>query len=401
MKKLMRQQLVLLAVALVAGLSLTACKQGGQKAMKMPPADVDVVTVKTEPIDLKVELPGRTVPYRIAEVRPQVGGIIQKRLFTEGGEVKAGQVLYQIDPAIFQATFDSAKANLAKAEATEKSARIKADSYRILVKTKAVSDLDQVQMEAAWKQAVADVAAAKAALESARINLDYTKVTAPISGRIGKSSVTEGALVTAQQGTALATIQQLNPIYVDVNQASSEMLQLKKEVLAGKALDVEQPKSPVAVVLDDGSVYGQQGTLQFSDVTVNQNTGTVTLRAIINNPKDELLPGMFVRARVDTGIQPAAILIPASSVLHDEKGATYVLVANKDSISEVHPIRTGQNVGDRIVVTQGLQPGDRVITDGFQKFRPGAPVIVKGAAAPAAAPTAAPASSTAKPAKAE
>ncbi len=399
--KLLRPQLVFLTVALVASLPLTACKTEKKAAMQMPPAEVDVVTVKTEPVDLTVELPGRTVPHRIAEVRPQVGGIIQKRLFTEGGEVKAGQVLYQIDPAIFQATYDSSKANLARAEAAEKSASIKAESYRALVKTKAVSSLDQVQMEAAWKQAVADVASAKAALESARINLNYTKVTAPISGRIGKSSVTEGALVTAQQGTALATIQQLNPIYVDVNQSSSEMLQLKKEILAGKAKDVEQPQSPVAVVLDDGSVYSQQGSLQFSDVTVNQNTGTVTLRAIVNNPENELLPGMFVRARVDKGIQPAAILIPASSVLHNEKGATYVLVANKESISEVHPIRTGQNVGDRIVVTQGLQPGDRVITDGFQKFRPGAPVMVKSAAAAATAPTDAPASSTAKPAKAE
>ena len=235
MNRVVRNVFVLLPL-LVTGLLVGACKNTPQhNAATGDPVEVTVVTLKPQPVSLVVELPGRTAAFRIAEVRPQVGGIIQKRLFTEGGEVKAGQLLYQIDPASYQASFDSAKAALAKAEAQEHSSRLKADRYRVLVRTKAVSDQEQVEMEANWKQAVADVAAAKAALASARINLDYTRVTAPITGRIGKSTVTEGALVTAQQSAALATIQQLDPLYVDVNQSSTELLDLKKEIAGGRA----------------------------------------------------------------------------------------------------------------------------------------------------------------------
>ena len=278
--------------ALLFGLTLSACKEEGvQKAAALAPVEVDVIALQSEPIELSVELPGRTAAFRIAEVRPQVSGIIQKRLFIEGTEVKAGQLLYQIDPATYQAAYDSAKAALAKAEAQEKSDKIKADRYRVLVRTKAVSEQEQIEMEAAWKQSVADIASAKASLATARINLDYTKVTAPITGRIGKSSVTEGALVTAQQSSALATIQQLDPMYVDVNQSSTELIRLKKEVAAGLNSGGEKPKSAVNVILDDGSAYDQTGSLEFSDVTVNQSTGTVTLRAIVANPKHELLPG--------------------------------------------------------------------------------------------------------------
>ena len=263
---LMKKRNLIWVTALLFGLTLSACKEEGvQKAAALAPVEVDVIALQSEPIELSVELPGRTAAFRIAEVRPQVSGIIQKRLFIEGTEVKAGQLLYQIDPATYQAAYDSAKAALAKAEAQEKSDKIKADRYRVLVRTKAVSEQEQIEMEAAWKQSVADIASAKASLATARINLDYTKVTAPITGRIGKSSVTEGALVTAQQSSALATIQQLDPMYVDVNQSSTELIRLKKEVAAGLYSGGEKPKSAVNVILDDGSAYDQTGSLEFSD----------------------------------------------------------------------------------------------------------------------------------------
>jgi membrane fusion protein (multidrug efflux system) len=304
MESLLKHAVLSIAV-FVFGLTLGGCKDGTKPTnMSPPPVEVDVVTVQGEAVLLTAELPGRTNAFRVAEVRPQVSGLIQKRFFVEGSEVKAGELLYQIDPASYQAAFDSAKAALAKAEAQEKSARLKADRYRALVRTKAVSEQEQIEMEAAWKQAQADVAAAKAALAQARINLEYTRVTAPISGRIGKSVVTEGALVTAQQSAALATIQQLDPLYVDVSQSSTELLALKKEVTAGFASKGEERKSPVTIILDDGSEYDRPGSLEFSDVTVNPTTGTVTLRAIVANPDQTLLPGMFVRARIEKGLKP-------------------------------------------------------------------------------------------------
>ena len=362
------------AAALV-GLALTGCQDGGAPKAAAPGAvEVEVVTLQAQPMQLSVELPGRTAAFRIAEVRPQVSGIIEKRLFVEGSEVKAGQLLYQIDPDTYQAAYDSAKANVAKAEAQEQSARLKAERYRVLVRTKAVSEQEQIEMEAAWKQAIADVAASKAALASARINLDYTRVTAPITGRIGKSSVTEGALVTAQQSGALATIQQLNPMYVDVNQSSTELLALKREVAAGVATGGEQAKSQVAVILDDGSIYSRKGSLEFSDVTVNQTTGSVTLRAIVDNPEQELLPGMFVRARIDKQQQSSALMVPADGVSHNSKGQATVMVVNGASTAENRVVQTGQNIGDRILVTQGLQAGDQVIVAGLQKIRAGAVV---------------------------
>ena len=379
---------------LIAVVLLSACRQENPKTIAPGPMEVDILTIKQQLVNLTVELPGRTAAYRIAEVRPQVGGIIKKRLFTEGSEVKAGQLLYQIDPDTYQARFDSAKAALAKADALEHSARLKAERYRTLVQTKAVSDQDQVEMEANWKQAVADVAAAKAAVDSARINLDYTKLTAPISGRIGRSTVTEGALVTAEQATALATIQQLDPLYVDLNQSSTEMLNLKKELASEQTQHLEKSQSRVKVLFEDGAEYSQPGTLEFSDVTVNQTTGTVILRAIVANPDQRLLPGMFVRARIDKGQRPNAILVPAVSISRNSKGQPMVMLVNKESVVEARIIQTGQNIGDQVLVTEGLSEGEQVIVAGLQKIKPGVSVkAVAGVASnaiqsPASAPTA-------------
>ena len=379
---------------LIAVVLLSACRQENPKTIAPGPMEVGILTIKQKPVNLAVELPGRTAAYRIAEVRPQVGGIIKKRLFTEGSEVKAGQLLYQIDPDTYQARFDSAKAALAKADALEHSARLKAERYRTLVQTKAVSDQDQVEMEANWKQAVADVAAAKAAVDSARINLDYTKLTAPISGRIGRSTVTEGALVTAEQATALATIQQLDPLYVDLNQSSTEMLNLKKELSSEQTQHLEKSQSRVKVLFEDGAEYSQPGTLEFSDVTVNQTTGTVILRAIVANPDQRLLPGMFVRARIDKGQRPNAILVPAVSISRNSKGQPMVMLVNKESVVEARIVQTGQNIGDQVLVTEGLSEGEQVIVAGLQKIKPGVSVkAVAGVASnaiqsPASAPTA-------------
>jgi membrane fusion protein (multidrug efflux system) len=359
---------------LIAVVLLSACRQENPKTITPGPMEVGVLTIKQQPVNLAVELPGRTAAYRIAEVRPQVGGIIKKRLFTEGSEVKAGQLLYQIDPDTYQARFDSAKAALAKADALEHSARLKAERYRTLVQTKAVSDQDQVEMEASWKQAVADVAAAKASLDSARINLDYTRLTAPISGRIGRSTVTEGALVTAEQPAALATLQQLDPLYVDLNQSSSELLNLKKDLSSGQTQNHTKSQSPVKVLFEDGTEYSQPGVLEFSDVTVDQTTGTVILRAIVANPDQRLLPGMFVRARIDKGQRPNAILVPAVSVSRNNKGQPMVMLVNKESVVEARIIQTGQNIGDQVLVAEGVSEGEQVIVAGLQKIKPGAPV---------------------------
>lgn len=368
--------LLLIAVAL-----LGACKQEGTNTIVPGPVEVGVITVKPQPVNRVVELPGRTAAYRIAEVRPQVSGIIKKRLFTEGNEVKAGQLLYQIDPDTYQAKFDFAKAALARAEAMEHSARLKSQRYRTLVQTKAVSEQDQVEMESTWKQTVADVAAAKAALDSARINLEYTRVTAPISGRIGKSTVTEGALVTAEQPALLSTIQQLDLIYVDLNQSSTDLLNLKKELSAGQGR-ANETAQPVKVLFEDGSEYSQTGMLEFSDVTVNQTTGTVILRAIVANDTHELLPGMFVRARIGKGQLDNAILVPAASVSRNNKGLAMVMIVNSQSTVEARLIEIGQNMGQQVLVSGGLSDGEQVIVSGLQKIRPGAPVKTVAASAP-------------------
>ena len=374
-----RMFLPLFAAALLIG----GCKGGAKQAGPPPggPVEVEVVTLAPQTISLNTELPGRTAAYRIAEVRPQVSGIILKRQFEEGSEVKAGQVLYQIDPALYRAAHDSAKAAQARAEAMENSTRLKAERYRKLVDGKAVSVQDQVETEAAWKQAQAEVAAAKASVESTRINLAYTEVKSPISGRIGKSTVTEGALVTAQQATALATVQQLDPMYIDVNQPSVELQRLKNEAASGQLVMDQTGKAKVTVMLEDGSAYREPGMLEFADVTVNETTGTVTLRALVANPRQELLPGMFVRARLDKGQRKDAILVPQAGVSRDLKGGAQVMLVNGESTVELRKIVTSQVIDGKALIESGLATGDRVIVAGLQKVRPGAPVKIADPAA--------------------
>ncbi len=392
LKKFVSSSVLILATGLV----LTACndaKKSGPQMAAPGPFEVNTVTITPQPLKPTIELPGRTAAYRIAEVRPQVSGIVQKRLFTEGSEVKAGELLYQIDPATYQATFNSAQAALARSEAMEYSARLKAGRYKNLVKTKAVSEQEQVDAEANWKQAAAELAAAKAAMENARINLDYTRVTAPISGRIGKSMVSEGALVTAQQATALAVIQQLDPLYVDVSQSSNELLQLKKKLAAQKEPQAADGKTEVKVVLDDDSIYSETGSLEFSDVTVDQSTGTVTIRAVVDNPRQDLLPGMFVRARLTSAGPQEVVLVPQASIVRNNRGQAMVMLVDAKSMVEARPVQTGQNLGEQIVITKGLVAGDRLIVAGLQKVKPGVPVTI-AAPQPAAETQAAPAAQT-------
>ncbi|EDZ3755661.1 TPA: multidrug efflux RND transporter periplasmic adaptor subunit AcrA [Salmonella enterica] len=367
-----------LAVVLMlsGSLALTGCddKQDQQGGQQMP--EVGVVTLKTEPLQITTELPGRTVAYRIAEVRPQVSGIILKRNFVEGSDIEAGVSLYQIDPATYQATYDSAKGDLAKAQAAANIAELTVKRYQKLLGTQYISKQEYDQALADAQQATAAVVAAKAAVETARINLAYTKVTSPISGRIGKSSVTEGALVQNGQASALATVQQLDPIYVDVTQSSNDFLRLKQE-LANGSLKQENGKAKVDLVTSDGIKFPQSGTLEFSDVTVDQTTGSITLRAIFPNPDHTLLPGMFVRARLQEGTKPTALLVPQQGVTRTPRGDATVLVVDADNKVETRQIVASQAIGDKWLVTDGLKAGDRVVVSGLQKVRPGAQVKVQ------------------------
>lgn len=374
-----------LAVVLMlsGSLALTGCddKQDQQGGQQMP--EVGVVTLKTEPLQITTELPGRTVAYRIAEVRPQVSGIILKRNFVEGSDIEAGVSLYQIDPATYQATYDSAKGDLAKAQAAANIAELTVKRYQKLLGTQYISKQEYDQALADAQQATAAVVAAKAAVETARINLAYTKVTSPISGRIGKSSVTEGALVQNGQASALATVQQLDPIYVDVTQSSNDFLRLKQE-LANGSLKQENGKAKVDLVTSDGIKFPQSGTLEFSDVTVDQTTGSITLRAIFPNPDHTLLPGMFVRARLQEGTKPTALLVPQQGVTRTPRGDATVLVVGADNKVETRQIvasqaigNTSQAIGNKWLVTDGLKAGDRVVVSGLQKVRPGAQVKVQ------------------------
>lgn len=367
-----------LAVVLMlsGSLALTGCddKQDQQGGQQMP--EVGVVTLKTEPLQITTELPGRTVAYRIAEVRPQVSGIILKRNFVEGSDIEAGVSLYQIDPATYQATYDSAKGDLAKAQAAPNIAELTVKRYQKLLGTQYISKQEYDQALADAQQATAAVVAAKAAVETARINLAYTKVTSPISGRIGKSSVTEGALVQNGQASALATVQQLDPIYVDVTQSSNDFLRLKQE-LANGSLKQENGKAKVDLVTSDGIKFPQSGTLEFSDVTVDQTTGSITLRAIFPNPDHTLLPGMFVRARLQEGTKPTALLVPQQGVTRTPRGDATVLVVGADNKVETRQIVASQAIGDKWLVTDGLKAGDRVVVSGLQKVRPGAQVKVQ------------------------
>jgi len=362
------------AALVCSGLILSGCGQQANTEVVASAPDVGVVDIQAQAITLTTELSGRTSAFQVSEVRPQVGGIIQKRLFVEGADVKAGQALYQIDPATYQATYDSARASLAKAEASLISIRNKASRYEELVAIKAVSQQDNDDSQAALKQAQADVASAKAAVETARINLDYTRVAAPISGRIGRSSVTPGALVTAGQSAALATVQQLDTIYVDVTQSSAELLRLKRDLASGQLKAAGANQASVKLILEDGSVYPEAGKLQFSDVTVDQSTGSITLRAVFPNPKGDLLPGMYVRAVLEEGGEDRAILVPQQGVTRDTKGNPTALVVGADNKVELRVLKTRRTVGDKWLVSEGLKAGDKLIVDGLQKIGPGMPI---------------------------
>ncbi len=367
----------LAAVLMLSGsLLLTGCNDGNEQKGQQSAPEVGVVTLKAEPLNITTELPGRTSAYRIAEVRPQVGGIILKRNFVEGSDIQAGSSLYQIDPATYQAAYDSARGDLAKAEAAANIARLTVNRYKTLVGTKYISQQEYDTAVADARQADAAVTAAKAAVETARINLAYTKVTSPINGRIGKSSVTEGALVTSNQANALATVQQLDPIYVDVTQSSNDFLRLKEE-LANGTLEQEGGKAKVELILENGQKYPQVGALEFSDVTVDESTGSITIRAVFPNPKGDLLPGMFVRARLDEGIKNNALLVPQQGVTRNPRGEATVMVVGADNKVENRTVTAAQAIGDKWLVTAGLKSGDKVIVTGLQKIRPGVQVKVE------------------------
>ncbi|SEL21324.1 membrane fusion protein, multidrug efflux system [Variovorax sp. YR750] len=363
------------AAAVVSTLMLVAC---GKPPGGPPPAagtpEVGIVTVQPQRVAITTELPGRTVPFLIADVRPQVGGIVKSRKFREGSDVKAGEALYQIDPATYKATYDSNVAALAKAEASLGTTRLKAERYKELVAIKAVSQQDYDDAAASLRQGEADVAAARANVETSRINLAYARIDAPISGRIGKSSVTPGALVTASQSSALATIQQLDPIYVDVTQPSAAMLQLRQAMARGDLQKSGANAAKVRLQLEDGSTYALEGKLEFSDVTVDQNTGAITLRAVFPNPDAILLPGMYVRAVLQEGEKEQALLVPQQAVSRDGAGKPTAYVVDSQNKLQRRALETERAIGDQWLVRSGLQAGDKLVVDGQQRAAPGVAV---------------------------
>jgi membrane fusion protein (multidrug efflux system) len=361
-------------LSMIAALLLSGCGKGGGAQQGGPPAgfapQVTVVTLKSQSVTLTRELPGRTNAYLVAEVRPQVSGVLKKRLFEEGSLVKAGQPLYEIDDAVYRAQLESAQATLAKAEATVAAAKLSAERDQELIKIDAVSKQDNDNAIATYGQAQADVAAGKAAVANASVNLQYAHLASPISGRIGKSMVTVGALVTANQAAAMATIQQLDPIYVDVNQASSEWLHLKQEIDSGRAKS-GAVDSPVTIILADGRTYAQQGKLQFADITVDPTTGDFLLRAIVPNPNGELLPGMYVRAVLDEGVLSQGVLAPQQGIARDPKGNATAMVVNAQGKVESRDVKVSRTIGDQWLVDDGLADGDKLIVEGLQKIQPG------------------------------
>jgi membrane fusion protein (multidrug efflux system) len=407
---------------LISGLLMTSCENRQRTAAPPSIPEVSTVTIQPGPVELTTELPGRTSAYRVAEIRPQVSGLLQKRLFTEGSDVKAGQVLYQIDPAPFEAALHNAEANLAaKRKAadrarTELSASIAAVSrqqatlalaktnrrrLKDLVKDRAVSasEYDQAETETSVAEATlkvveaqvesnrvavavaeAAIQQAEATLDTARINLGYTRITAPISGRIGRSNVTEGAILTAYQPQTLATVQQLDPMYVDVPQSTNELLRLKRRIEQGHLNQSGKSRQKVGLILEDGNGYPMEGTLQFRDVTVDPTTGSVTLRVVFPNPDAMLLPGMFVRAEVREGINEHAILIPQQAVSRDPKGNPVTLVVDSDDKVRQQMLKLDRAIGDKWLVSSGLSADDRIIVEGIQKARPGGRVKVVPAA---------------------
>ena len=394
----MRRGAAVLTLAATA-LALAACSKTTEAPAAGKP-QVSVVTLAPRPVVLTTELPGRTSAYRVAEVRPQVNGIVKKRLFTEGGEVKADQQLYQIDPALYQASFDSQQAALVRARAQLRTANLLVQRYKPLTETRAVSRQTYDDAVAARDQAAADVQSAKAAVDTARINLVYTKVLSPIEGIIGRSSVTEGALVTANQTNALASVQQIDPIYVDVTQSSVELLRMRTAIESGLLQrDTSKDSARVSLVLADGQAYGVEGTLEFSEVTVDEGTGSVTLRAVFPNPDHKLLPGMFVRARILEGIAQQGLLVPQRGVTRNQRGQPTSLVVNAENKVELRTLKTDRTVGDHWLVTDGLKAGDKVIVEGLQGVQPGVEVTVKAFEAKPAQAAVTPSSASANAAK--
>ncbi|MEI6491269.1 MAG: efflux RND transporter periplasmic adaptor subunit [Verrucomicrobiota bacterium] len=366
-------------MGILAFVALTGCGKkpagsAGGAPGGMPPQEVAVVTLAPQRAEIVTELPGRTAACRIAEVRPQVSGIILKRMFTEGAEVKLGEQLYQINPATYQTAYDSAKAAVAKAEAAKNVAELLLNRRQKLATSKVISQQDYDDSFAVLRQAEADISARNAALEEARINLEYTKVLSPISGFIGRSAVTEGALVTSGQAGALATVQQLDPIYVDITQSSGQLLRLRRDLASGQLKNSPGNGASTRLVFEDGTQYPESGILQFSEVSVDPGTDSVTLRAVFPNPRRELLPGMFVRAIVSEGVNEQAILAPQKGVTRNVRGEPIAFVVGEGNKVELRVLKTDRAIGDKWLVTDGLKAGDRLIVEGLQKIGPGAGV---------------------------
>lgn len=375
---------------LIASLSLLGCGKDSQGGPQRPPTEVGFITLQPQPLVLQSELAGRTTPYLVSEVRPQVSGIVKTRRFEEGSQVKAGQVLYEIDAAPYEAAAAEAKAALANAKAAVESARLKDQRYSELLAIEGVSQQDADDAKMAHAQALASVAQMQATLTSAQINLDYTKVRAPISGRIGKSTVTPGALVTANQETALATIRTLDPIYVDMTQSSAELLKLRR--LLGES-GMKSGRAKVHLKLEDGTAYSEAGSMKFAEVAVDESTGSVTLRAEFPNPDGVLLPGMYVRAVLDQPVSTTAILAPQQGVTRDVKGNATALVLTAENKVEQRALVAERAIGDRWLISDGLSQGDRLIVEGTSKVRAGDSVnpvdVGAGSKAAAAEPAAA------------
>ena len=359
------------SLCLVCGAGLAACSSGKTAAPVNPPPEVGVVTLHPQPVTITIDLPGRLAAYRVAEVRPQVSGVIVKRLFTEGSEVKAGQQLYQIDPAPFQANLESAQASLARARATLKSAALLTQRYKPLAEAHAVSQQNYDNAIAAESQAEADIASAKAAVDTARINLAYTRMFSPISGRTGRSSVTEGALVDANQRTALVVVQQLDPIFVDVTQPSTMLLRLQREFASGQIKKLGEGQARAQLILEDSTRYEPAGKLQFAEVAVDSGTGSVTLRAVFPNPRHVLLPGMFVHEQLEEGVNEQGLLVPQRAITHNSRGEATTMVVSANNTVSTRVIKTERAVGDEWLVSDGVAAGDRVIVAGLQRLGSG------------------------------
>lgn len=363
-----------LLLAASAALLFAGCDKKVAAPAAPQATEVGFITVAPRSVTLTRDLPGRTSAFRVAEVRARVSGIVLKRLFTEGGDVKEGQPLYQIDPAPYQAALDSAKASVARAEANALSARLQADRSKQLIAARAVSQQEYDTSLAALQAGEAEVAAAKAAVQVAEINLGYTSVLSPISGRIGRSEVTEGAYVQQSSATLLATVQQIDQLYVDVSQSSSEVLRLKQALASGRLKSVGQDTASVKILLDDGTEYASPGVLQFADITVNVSTGSVAIRALFPNPDRTLLPGLFVRTRLDEGVNPDALLVPQQGVTRNQRGEATAIFVGANDTAEQRVITTDRAIGNEWLVSSGVKAGDRIIVQNLQKIRPGMPV---------------------------